>query len=78
LRGRALPHLDAPAIHDPLVFTFDGEACTRCGRCVTVCAYGARELTEEGEMLLDEARCRSCGLCVTACAPGALDVLPGP
>ena len=76
LRGVALPHLDrrggvAPP-PTPLTFDFDQETCTRCSRCVTVCAYGARELTAEGEMLLDEEICRSCGLCVTVCAPGAL------
>ena len=72
LRGVALPHLQKPVPHTPLAFAFDQETCTRCGRCVTVCAYGARELTAEGEMLLDEEICRSCGLCVTVCAPGAL------
>jgi Fe-S-cluster-containing hydrogenase component 2 len=45
---------------------------------VTVCAYGARELTTDGEMLLDEEICRSCGLCVTVCPSGALDVLAAP
>jgi ferredoxin len=42
---------------------------------VTACAYGARKLTADGEMLLDEEICRSCGLCVEVCAPGALEVL---
>jgi dihydroorotate dehydrogenase (fumarate) len=78
LRGAALPHLQEPMPHTPLAFAFDQEACTRCGRCVTVCAYGARVLTDEGDMLLDEEICRSCGLCVTVCAPGALEVAAGP
>ena len=78
LRGAALPHLQKTMPHTPLAFAFDKETCTRCGRCVTVCAYGARELTAGTEMLLDEELCRSCGLCVTVCAPGALDVLAGP
>jgi dihydroorotate dehydrogenase (fumarate) len=78
LRGLALPHLEKPVPHMPLAFALDKETCTRCGRCVTVCAYGARELTEDGEMLLDEEICRSCGLCVEVCAPGALEVLAGP
>jgi len=72
LRGVALAHLQEPMPHTPLAFAFDQETCTRCGRCVTVCAYGARELTEGGDMLLDEEICRSCGLCVTVCASGAL------
>jgi dihydroorotate dehydrogenase (fumarate) len=75
LRGVALPHLERPVPNLPLAFAFDKDTCTRCGRCVTVCAYGARELTADGEMLLDEEICRSCGLCVAVCAPGALEVL---
>jgi dihydroorotate dehydrogenase (fumarate) len=77
LRGQTLPHLQKPVPHTPLAFAFDRETCNRCGRCVTVCAYGARELTAEAEMLLDEELCRSCGLCVTVCAPGALGVEAG-
>ena len=75
LRGVALPHLQESMPSTPLAFAFDRDLCTRCGRCVTVCAYGARELTDEGEMLLDEEVCRSCGLCVTVCAPDALGVV---
>jgi dihydroorotate dehydrogenase (fumarate) len=77
LRGVALPHLQIPMPHTPLAFAFDQETCTRCGRCVTVCAYGARELTPGGDMFLDEELCRSCGLCVAVCAPGALTALGG-
>lgn len=77
LRGVALPHLGKSMPHTPLAFAFDKETCTRCGRCVTVCAYGARELTAEREMLLNEELCRSCGLCVAVCTPGALTVLAG-
>lgn len=72
LRGLALPHLREPASHVPLSFAFDAETCTQCGRCVTVCAYDARQLTPEGEMLLDEGLCRSCGLCTSVCPTGAL------
>ncbi len=76
LRGLALPHLQEPASHTPLAFAFDAEACTQCGRCVTVCAYAARHLTPQGEMLLDDALCRSCGLCATVCSTGALRSRP--
>ena len=78
LRGVALPHLEKTMPHTPLAFAFDKETCTRCGRCVTVCAYGVRELTADGDMLLDEELCRSCGLCVEVCAPGSLEVLTLP
>ena len=75
LRGVALQHLEQPMGNAPLAFAFDRDLCTRCGRCVTVCAYGARELTVDTEMLLDEELCRSCGLCVQVCTPGALEAL---
>jgi dihydroorotate dehydrogenase/NAD-dependent dihydropyrimidine dehydrogenase PreA subunit len=78
LRGVALPHLDKPMPHMPLAFAFDQDSCTRCGRCVVVCAYGARNLTDDKEMLLDEELCRSCGLCVEVCAPNSLTVLLPP
>ena len=74
LRGLALPHLRKPPSRTPLTFAFDAEACTQCGRCVTVCAYGARDLPPEGQMSLDEAACRSCGLCASVCPTGALRV----
>jgi ferredoxin len=77
VRGLALPHLREPASHAPLAFAFDAESCTQCGRCVTVCAYGARHLTPGGEMLLDTDLCRSCSLCVTVCPTGALRSLRG-
>jgi dihydroorotate dehydrogenase subfamily 1 len=72
LRGLALPHLEQPVPHTPLAFAFDRETCTRCGRCVTVCAYGARALAADGDMLLDNELCRSCGLCVEVCPTDAL------
>jgi dihydroorotate dehydrogenase subfamily 1 len=74
LRGLALPYLQEPASRIPLTFAFDVESCTQCDRCVTVCAYGARDLSPDGQMSLDEAACRSCGLCASVCPTGALRV----
>lgn len=71
VRGMALPHLPSKERTEPLEFIFQPEMCTDCGRCVTVCAYGARTMDGK-EMSLDCELCRSCGLCVEVCAPGAL------
>ena len=83
LRGAALPSLRATVGHEspsperssPLSFVFDAEACTECGRCVTVCAYQARELAPGVTMLVDSDECRSCGVCVTVCPTDALRTL---
>ena len=72
LRGSALKTIHQPPSANPLHFVFDAEACTRCGRCETVCAYGARHITPDRQMRLDESLCRSCGLCVTVCPSAAL------
>jgi dihydroorotate dehydrogenase (fumarate) len=72
LCGLALPHLQRSVPPVALDFSFDAELCTECGRCVTVCAYRARHLTPEVEMILEKERCRSCGLCVTVCPTDAL------
>jgi dihydroorotate dehydrogenase subfamily 1 len=72
LRGLALPALREPPPSAALAFIHDAETCTRCGRCVTVCAYGARFLSPEGEMALDKNLCRSCGLCASVCTAEAL------
>lgn len=72
LRGKALPYLREPVSREPLAFVFDSELCTQCSRCVIVCAYRARQLSSDGQMMLDESRCRSCGLCLSVCPTGAL------
>ncbi len=74
LRGVALPHLQAAPSRADLTFLFEPDECPECGRCVTVCAYGARELTPQKEMRLDTDLCRACGLCATVCPTGALRV----
>jgi dihydroorotate dehydrogenase subfamily 1 len=76
LRGAALGALREPPGQAPLEFLFQPELCTECGRCVTVCAYGARRLAPGRQMRLDRELCRSCGLCVSTCSPGALGVRP--
>lgn len=72
LRESAFKSIRQMPVTTPLQFRFDADACTRCGRCETVCAYGARHITPERVMGLDPSRCRFCGLCVSVCATGAL------
>ncbi|MDI7276095.1 MAG: 4Fe-4S binding protein [Anaerolineae bacterium] len=72
LRGRGLRRLREPLSYAPLRFRFDEGLCTRCEQCIHVCAYQARHLTPEGDMLLGPALCHSCGLCASVCPTGAL------
>lgn len=48
-----------------------------CGGCVTAGAYQTRQLSPEGDMLLDVIECRSCGLCVTICPASPLTMYIG-
>ena len=42
--------------------------CAKCGQCVEVCPYGARQL-EPGDKLAEviDVLCQGCGACVVAC-----------
>jgi dihydroorotate dehydrogenase (fumarate) len=54
-----------------LCFVFVKERCTGCGRCGTVCSYGAQHSGKGGfDCKLED--CRFCGLCVSLCPTGAL------
>jgi dihydroorotate dehydrogenase (fumarate) len=54
-----------------LRFVFVMERCTGCGRCGTVCSYGAQHSGKGGfDCTLED--CRFCGLCVSLCPTGAL------
>ncbi|MGD2205584.1 MAG: 4Fe-4S binding protein, partial [Anaerolineae bacterium] len=71
LRGLALSLLHDETVTDPLEFVYEPVLCSQCGRCVTVCAYGARTMDGQ-EMVLNCELCRRCGLCVSVCPTGAL------
>jgi heterodisulfide reductase subunit A len=50
--------------------------CSRCGTCVTICPYEARQLDPaENRIVVDPAACQACGLCSSACPNGAAEVL---
>jgi hypothetical protein len=50
------------------------DACTGCGRCVTVCLHGAIRVTA-GKAQFAYERCIGCAECIPACPEGALKIL---
>ncbi len=87
VRGAALPNFPAGELISELEFNYkpypseedsqeeaekaSKRGCIRCGKCVTVCSYGARRL-DFPRMTVKRKECRSCGLCVSVCPTGAL------
>ncbi|WP_428559962.1 MAG: 4Fe-4S binding protein [Solidesulfovibrio sp. DCME] len=46
--------------------------CTRCGKCLDVCPYGARTLDPEHDrIVVDDILCQGCGSCASACPNSA-------
>ncbi|MDD4952461.1 MAG: FAD-dependent oxidoreductase [Desulfovibrionaceae bacterium] len=51
--------------------------CSLCGKCISVCPYGARSLDLEQDMILvDELLCQGCGACAAVC-PNSASLLRG-
>jgi len=51
--------------------------CSRCGRCISVCPYGARSLDLDRDMIVvDDLLCQGCGSCTAVC-PNSATVLRG-
>jgi len=49
----------------------DRRRCTKCGKCLQSCAYGAVSI-ENQNVAIDRTKCRKCGMCVQNCAASAL------
>jgi len=61
-----------PLVPGEWVARVDAASCERCGRCVEVCPFGARRLTESGPLVLE---CFGCGLCAADCKGGATKMI---
>lgn len=52
-----------------------GTGCIGCGRCVSLCPFGAAASSGAGESVAIRAdRCYGCGLCANACPVGAIEL----
>lgn len=77
-------HAPAPVESQPLApgaahgtIEVDGDACTLCMACVSVCPPGALiGGGDEPRLLLREDRCVQCGLCDTTCPEDAINLVP--
>jgi quinone-modifying oxidoreductase subunit QmoB len=56
-----------PRVGDLSYPTFFMQKCTSCGRCTQECPFGALELNEKKNPVLNTNRCRRCGICMGAC-----------
>ncbi|MFC2133652.1 4Fe-4S dicluster domain-containing protein [Bacteroidota bacterium] len=50
----------------------DSELCTKCGRCASVCPYGAIKWNKGEIPTVIEAACAGCGCCGAECNFGAI------
>jgi MinD superfamily P-loop ATPase len=52
---------------------FRAEACSSCGRCLTLCRFDAiREDAATGRPIIDEVGCEGCGVCAWFCPEEAI------
>ncbi|HET8578243.1 MAG TPA: FAD-dependent oxidoreductase [Methylomirabilota bacterium] len=56
-----------PRVGDLSYPQFFMHKCTSCGRCTQECPFGALELNEKKNPVLNPTRCRRCGICMGAC-----------
>ena len=61
--------------HSDFLAHWDEQACTQCGLCADLCAFGAR-FWRGDEIAFDPALCYGCGVCVASCPTGALAMEP--
>ncbi|MBN2033491.1 MAG: CoB--CoM heterodisulfide reductase iron-sulfur subunit A family protein [Deltaproteobacteria bacterium] len=80
----AVPMARGEVVSDAFVAEVDPALCSACGRCLSVCPFGAVDWSEVGApghgkksvAEVNPAECKGCGLCASSCLSGAIR-LPG-
>ncbi|RLF48975.1 MAG: disulfide reductase [Thermoplasmata archaeon] len=72
--AKAIDILSQPKLyHEPTVAVVDGDKCTGCKTCVSICPFNAIRFNEELKRAeVNSALCEGCGSCAVACPSGAI------
>ncbi len=71
--GRAMTILSKETLEvEGAIANIDDNLCIGCGRCVSLCEYGAIEKDEKGVARAIEVLCKGCGTCAVTCPTGAI------
>ena len=76
----AVPMARGKVVSDAFIAEVDPAQCSACGRCVSVCPFGAAgwaEVRASGQKTktvarINPAECKGCGLCTSSCLSGAI------
>jgi heterodisulfide reductase subunit A len=62
-------------IKEPIVASVEGEVCSGCRLCETICSFDALRFDERRRRItVQEAVCKGCGACGAACPSGAISL----
>jgi heterodisulfide reductase subunit A len=76
----ATPMARGKVVTDAFISEVDPNQCSACGRCLSVCPFGAVDWTEirtpdqatKRVAKINAAECKGCGLCTASCLSGAI------
>jgi len=76
----AIPMARGKVVSEAFVAEVDPGLCSACGRCVSVCPFGAVDWAEvpapdrkkRSVARVNPAECKGCGLCASSCLSGAI------
>ncbi len=54
----------------------DPRQCIGCSQCMTVCRFGAIDMTDEGKCVVSPYACEGCGVCADQCPMRAISLVP--
>jgi len=64
-------------LRDVVTLKLDGEKCTGCGTCLSVCPHAVLELTNGRVEIKNRDACMECGACAQNCPVKAVTVRSG-